>query len=74
MPSALLRKANLRVLGSGQGSVPTAAIVSELPALAAEIAAGALTVRPVPMPLAEAGRAWAADTGAGAGEWIVLVP
>ncbi|NEB81282.1 zinc-binding alcohol dehydrogenase family protein, partial [Streptomyces sp. SID14478] len=72
LPSALLRQANLRLLGSGQGSLSTAAIVAELPALAAEIAAGALAVRPVPMPLSEVTAAWAAATGPG--ERIVLVP
>ena len=55
LPSAALRAANLRILGSGQGSVSTAAIVAELPALAAEIAAGAFTVDAAPAP-AERGR------------------
>ncbi|MEV1022325.1 zinc-binding alcohol dehydrogenase family protein [Streptomyces sp. NPDC050264] len=72
LPSALLRKANLRVLGSGQGSVATADIVAELPALAAEITAGTLAVHPVPMPLSQVEQAWAASTGPG--ERIVLVP
>ncbi|MFJ8825708.1 zinc-binding alcohol dehydrogenase family protein [Streptomyces sp. NPDC102467] len=72
LPSALLRKANLRVLGSGQGSVSTADIVAELPALAAEITTGSLAVHPVSMPLSQVEQAWAAPTGPG--ERIVLAP
>ncbi|MFJ2904242.1 zinc-binding alcohol dehydrogenase family protein [Streptomyces sp. NPDC087212] len=72
LPSALLRKAGLRVLGSGQGSVATADIVAELPALAELISAGVLSVHPVPMPLAEVERAW--DVVVGPGERVVLVP
>ncbi|MYR00820.1 MULTISPECIES: zinc-binding alcohol dehydrogenase family protein [unclassified Streptomyces] len=72
LPSALLRKANLRVLGSGQGSAATADIVAELPALAELITTGTLSVHPLPMSLAEVERAWEAT--AGPGERIVLVP
>jgi NADPH:quinone reductase-like Zn-dependent oxidoreductase len=66
LPSAALRAANLRILGSGQGSVSAAAIVDELPALAAEIAAGTLTVNAVPQPLSEVETAWNAPSAPGA--------
>jgi NADPH:quinone reductase-like Zn-dependent oxidoreductase len=72
LPSFLLRAANLSILGSGQGSVTTAGIVAELPALAAQIASAALTVDPVPVPLAQVERAWHAPTAPG--QRVVLVP
>jgi NADPH:quinone reductase-like Zn-dependent oxidoreductase len=65
LPSAALRAANLRLLGSGQGSVSTAAIVGELPALAAEITAGTLTVNAAPLPLSQVESAWNAPTAPG---------
>jgi NADPH:quinone reductase-like Zn-dependent oxidoreductase len=72
LPSALLRAADVDLVGSGQGAVTTAGIVAELPALAQEIASGALAVDPVPWPLAEVEAAWAAPTEPG--QRIVLVP
>jgi NADPH:quinone reductase-like Zn-dependent oxidoreductase len=72
LPSAALRAANLRILGSGQGSVATAAIVDELPALAAEITAGRLAVNAAPRPLSEVESAWTAPTAPG--ERIVFTP
>jgi NADPH:quinone reductase-like Zn-dependent oxidoreductase len=60
LPSAALRAANLRLLGSGQGSVSTQAIVAELPALAAEISAGAFAVDATPLPLEQVESAWTA--------------
>jgi NADPH:quinone reductase-like Zn-dependent oxidoreductase len=72
LPSAALRAANLRVQGSGQGAVSTAAYVAELPALVDEIRRGAIAVRTQAVPLAEVERAWsAAET---AGVRTVLVP
>ncbi len=62
LPSAALRAANLRIMGSGQGSVSTQAIVEELPALAAEIGRGTFTVDPEPLPLAGVETAWNAET------------
>lgn len=62
LPSYLLRAANLRIMGSGQGSVTTSGIVAELPALAAEIASGALSVDPLALPLSEVEQAWTAPT------------
>jgi NADPH:quinone reductase-like Zn-dependent oxidoreductase len=63
LPSAALRAANLRVMGSGQGSVGTAEIVAQLPGLAAEIPA--LTVNALAVPLSEVERAWSAPTAPG---------
>lgn len=60
IPSAALRAARLQLVGSGQGSVPTAEIVAELPALAEAVAAGSVTVDAEPVPLADVERAWAA--------------
>lgn len=65
LPSALLRAAALQVVGSGQGSVGTAVILAELPALAAHITAGGLGVATAPVPLAEVADAWAAPVAAG---------
>ncbi|WP_028065505.1 quinone oxidoreductase family protein [Solirubrobacter soli] len=63
LPSAALRAANLRVMGSGQGSVSTKAILQALPHLAAEISNGTFTVDPQPLPLEQVETAWtAADT------------
>ncbi|WP_029288587.1 zinc-binding alcohol dehydrogenase family protein [Cellulomonas sp. HZM] len=58
LPSALLRQAGLRVMGSGQGSVSLAGYVAELPALVEQLAAGALTVRTRTAPLADVERVW----------------
>lgn len=72
LPSALLRAANLQIMGSGQGSVTTAGIVAELPSLAAEIASGSLAVDPLALPLSEVERAWTTPTAPG--RRIVLTP
>jgi NADPH:quinone reductase-like Zn-dependent oxidoreductase len=58
LPSAALRAANLQILGSGQGSLTTAAIVAELPELAAQITAGAFRIDPAPTPLSDVESAW----------------
>jgi hypothetical protein len=72
LPSAALRAANLQLLGSGQGSLTTAAIVAELPALADRITMGTFAVDPVPTPLSEVESAWEATTAPG--QRIVFVP
>jgi len=72
LPSVALRSANLRLQGSGQGSVGPADYLAELPSLVAEIGAGAIAVTPRPVPLAEVEAAWSrADAP---GERTVLVP
>ena len=72
LPSALLRAANLNVLGSGQGSLTAAGIVAELPSLAELIASGALAVNPLPMPLEQVQQAWSTPTAPG--QRVVLTP
>ncbi|MEW2545088.1 zinc-binding alcohol dehydrogenase family protein [Streptomyces sp. NPDC047002] len=58
LPSAVLRAADLRVIGSGQGSVTTAGIVAELPSLIEQLTAETLTADARPRPLAEVEKAW----------------
>jgi len=65
LPSAALRAANLQLLGSGQGSLATAAIAAELSALAAHISDGAFAVDPLPTPLSDVECAWNAATAPG---------
>ncbi len=72
LPSVALRSTNIRILGSGQGSIPVAGIVAELPALVAEIAAGTFTVNAVRVPLARVESAWNAP--APRGQRLVFVP
>jgi len=72
LPSALLRQANLRVQGSGQGSVSPRAYLAELPALVAEISAGTIAVQSRSVPLADVEQAWTMKETPGTR--IVLVP
>ena len=65
LPSAALRAANLRLLGSGQGSLTTAQIVAELPGLADQITKGTFAVDPLPRPLRDVEAAWNARTAPG---------
>jgi NADPH:quinone reductase-like Zn-dependent oxidoreductase len=72
LPSAALRAARLQIVGSGQGSVGTAEILAELPALAREIAGGSFPIDAVPVPLRDVEAAWtAAPRGT---ERIVITP
>ncbi|GAA1836235.1 zinc-binding alcohol dehydrogenase family protein [Pseudonocardia ailaonensis] len=68
IPSAALRAARLQIVGSGQGSVPTADIVAELAALVPEIPG--LDVDAVPVALDDVAEAWTSRSG----RRIVLVP
>jgi NADPH:quinone reductase-like Zn-dependent oxidoreductase len=72
LPSAALRACNLKLMGSGQGSVSTASIVEELPALAREVNAGNLAIDAEPIPLAEVETAWNAPVAPG--RRLVFVP
>lgn len=65
LPSFVLRAANLRIMGSGQGSVTAAGIVAELPALIDQLVAGNLTADALEVPLAEVETAWSAPTNPG---------
>jgi hypothetical protein len=63
LPSAALRSTNLRILGSGQGSVATADLLAELPSLAAEISAGTFAIDAQAVPLADVEAAWTTPAG-----------
>ena len=62
----------LQIVGSGQGSVSTRAIVAELPALAREITSGSFQVNARAVPLADVEQAWA--DAATSSQRIVLIP
>ncbi len=72
LPSAALRSTNLRVMGSGQGSISTKAIVAELPRLVDEIALGRMPVDVLRVPLSEVETAWNAPVPAD--RRVVFVP
>jgi NADPH:quinone reductase-like Zn-dependent oxidoreductase len=72
LPSVALRSANLRLQGTGQGSVGPGAYLAELPSLVAAIDDGSIWVSPRPLPLAEVERIWSETEVPG--ERIVLVP
>jgi NADPH:quinone reductase-like Zn-dependent oxidoreductase len=59
LPSVMLRSANLRVQGNGQGAVSTRAYLAELPSLIDEIDRGGLAVTACPAPLARVEAVWA---------------
>ncbi len=71
IPSAALRAARLQIVGSGQGSVPTADILAELPALAEEITKGTFQVDARPVPLADVEAVWTATRSK---ERLVMTP
>jgi NADPH:quinone reductase-like Zn-dependent oxidoreductase len=61
VPSAALRAARLTIIGSGQGSVPTADILDELPELLEEVGRGVLRVDARAVALSEVTGAWRSD-------------
>jgi NADPH:quinone reductase-like Zn-dependent oxidoreductase len=72
LPSVVLRSANLRLQGNGQGAISTKVYLAELPSLVKEINADTIGVKPNPVPLADVEKIWAqADVP---GERTVLVP
>jgi NADPH:quinone reductase-like Zn-dependent oxidoreductase len=72
LPSVILRGANLRIQGVGQGAVSPEGYLAELPALVEEIATEAITVNVHRVPLANVEAAWPSlDPGAAR---TVLVP
>jgi NADPH:quinone reductase-like Zn-dependent oxidoreductase len=73
LPSAALRQANIHFLGSGQGSVSAAGILSVLPQLAAEIDQGSFAIEVVSRPLAEVAVCWNSPS-AGPTRRMVLTP
>ncbi len=56
--SAMLRQADLRLMGSGQGSVTARGILEELVPLMAEVASGTFTLETDPRPLADVEAVW----------------
>ena len=58
VPSAALRSRDLRLLGSGQGSIGTAALLGLMPDLMAAIADGTIVVDTTAIPLAEVEARW----------------
>jgi NADPH:quinone reductase-like Zn-dependent oxidoreductase len=72
LPSAALRSANLRIQGSGQGSVSPRAYRAELPSLVEAIDAGTIAVRVREAPLADVEQVWL--TPEVPGERTVLIP
>ncbi|MBE7700135.1 zinc-binding alcohol dehydrogenase family protein [Oerskovia sp. Sa1BUA8] len=72
LPAATLRKTNVQVSGSGQGSVSPVAMVSALRELAAALPQVRPQVDVVTTPLREVEAAWGATTASGTR--IVLVP
>jgi NADPH:quinone reductase-like Zn-dependent oxidoreductase len=71
VPSAALRAVNLRLIGSGQGSVGPRAYRKEVEVLARELRKGAFRTPTRTVPLRDVEAAWA-DTGSA--ERIVVVP
>ncbi len=73
LPSVVLRSANLRLQGSGQGAVSPEVYRAELPSLVHELTAtSAIAVNAHTMPLAEVETAWAQSDPPG--ERTVLIP
>jgi NADPH:quinone reductase-like Zn-dependent oxidoreductase len=72
LPSAWLRAVRLQILGSGQGSVSTQDIISELPELATQITTGTYTIDTVSTPLSQVQAAW--NAAVKPGQRIVFVP
>lgn len=71
IPSAALRAVNLRLIGSGQGSVAPGEYRKEVATLASEVATGAFETAARAVPLSEVEAAWA---NTGTSERIVMVP
>ena len=67
-----LRSANLRLQGSGQGSVGPADYLAEMPSLIDAISNGVIAVKATTVPLAEVEQAWTRKEAPG--ERTVLVP
>jgi NADPH:quinone reductase-like Zn-dependent oxidoreductase len=72
LPSVALRSANFRLQGSGQGAVAPEAYLAELPSLVEQITAGAISVKPNTVPLADVEAVW--DRADARGKRTVLLP
>ncbi|WP_144764764.1 zinc-binding alcohol dehydrogenase family protein [Curtobacterium sp. 9128] len=73
VPSAALRASGLTIVGSGQGSVGTAAFVAELPAIVAAVAEGTIDVTATGVPMRDVTAAWAEHGVDGAGRVVLEV-
>lgn len=72
IPAAALRSRNLRVVGSGIGSIPMPEVMTEMPKIIAAVAADTFDAPIRAVALDEVESAWTAETGPGMR--IVLVP
>jgi NADPH:quinone reductase-like Zn-dependent oxidoreductase len=72
LPSVVLRSANLRLQGNGQGAVSTEVYLADLPSLVDEIDAGTIAVKANTVPLADVEEVWTRPDVPG--ERTVLVP
>jgi NADPH:quinone reductase-like Zn-dependent oxidoreductase len=72
LPSVVLRSANFRLQGNGQGAVSTEVYLAELPALVDEIDAGTIAVKANSRSLADVENVW--SEAEVPGERTVLVP
>ncbi len=72
LPSVVLRSANLRLQGNGQGAVSTQAYLAELPALVDEIDSGGISVTANTVPLTDVEQVWSQPDVTG--ERTVLAP
>jgi NADPH:quinone reductase-like Zn-dependent oxidoreductase len=70
IPSAALRACNLRIVGSGQGSVAPRDILAELPGLATEVSSGAYDITTRAVPLQDVAAGWTERTD----DRIVITP
>jgi NADPH:quinone reductase-like Zn-dependent oxidoreductase len=72
LPSVVLRSANLRIQGNGQGAVSVEGYLSELPSLIEEIGSGRLKIVARPVPLRDVESAW--TTPDVPGQRTVIIP
>jgi NADPH:quinone reductase-like Zn-dependent oxidoreductase len=72
LPSVVLRSANFRLQGNGQGAVSTEVYLAELPSLVEEIDTGTIGVTANVVALADVERVWSQPDAAG--ERTVLAP
>jgi len=70
IPSAALRAVNLRIVGSGQGSVDPGDIKKELAAIAREVGRGTFDLQARAVPLSEVEATWAVKTT----DRVVFIP
>lgn len=72
LPSAALRSAHLRLIGSGQGSIGAREYLSELPSLAEAISDGRIQISTRTIPLSDIETAWTAKDEPGVRTVVIL--